>query len=159
MDTPAIHATLATRFPGAIGALEGSGEPAIRVRPTDIVAVATFLKTDPALAFDCLSNQSGIASETVTRAAVDACFTKTIARLGLPVTEVAYCPHPAFPVGCFCRKPLPGLGVWLMSRHRLARAEVVMVGDLGSDQGFAKALGVKYLPVEEMFGKGSADPG
>jgi NADH-quinone oxidoreductase subunit C len=60
VDTSAIHATLATRFPAAIGALESGGEPAIRVRPTDIVAVATFLKTEPALAFDCLSNQSGV---------------------------------------------------------------------------------------------------
>ncbi|MEO7326947.1 MAG: aldo/keto reductase [Minicystis sp.] len=99
-----------------------------------------------------VSNQSGIAGESVSREAVEACFTKTVELLGLPVEEVAYCPHSAFPVGCFCRKPLPGLGVWLMNRHRLAREHLVMVGDLGSDQGFAKALGVKYLTAEELFG-------
>ncbi len=98
-----------------------------------------------------VSNQSGVASETVSREAVEACFARTIALLGLPVAEVAYCPHPAFPVGCFCRKPLPGLGVWLMGRHRLAREHLVMVGDLGSDQAFARALGVKYLRAEELF--------
>jgi HAD superfamily hydrolase (TIGR01662 family) len=99
-----------------------------------------------------VSNQSGIASETVSRDAVEACFARTVELLGLPVAEVAFCPHSSFPVGCFCRKPLPGLGVWLMNRHRLAREELVMVGDLASDQGFARALGVKYLAAEEMFG-------
>jgi NADH-quinone oxidoreductase subunit C len=60
VDATAIHAALLARFPAAIVALEGGAEPAIRVRPADVVAVATFLKTDPALAFDCLSNQSGV---------------------------------------------------------------------------------------------------
>ena len=60
MDTTAIHARLAARFPGGGITLETQGAPAIRVRPADIVAVATFLKTDPALAFDCLSDQSGV---------------------------------------------------------------------------------------------------
>ena len=60
MDATAIHATLSARFPGAIGALEGGLEPAIRVRASDVVAVLTFLKTDPAFAFDCLSNQTGV---------------------------------------------------------------------------------------------------
>ena len=60
MDTAATFATLAARFPGGVVALEGQGEPAIRVAPAHIVAVATFLKTDPTLAFDCLSNQSGV---------------------------------------------------------------------------------------------------
>lgn len=60
MDATAIHACLAARFPGAIGPLVEGVDPAIAVRPADIVAVATFLKTDPELAFDCLSNQSGV---------------------------------------------------------------------------------------------------
>jgi HAD superfamily hydrolase (TIGR01662 family) len=98
-----------------------------------------------------VSNQSGIASETVTREAVDAAFAKTVDLLGLPVTEVAYCPHPSFPVGCFCRKPLPGMGIALMQRHELAREHLVMVGDLGTDEGFARSLGVKYVKAEDFF--------
>jgi NADH-quinone oxidoreductase subunit C len=60
LDTAATLATLAARFPGGVVTLEEQGEPAIRVDPARIVAVATFVKTDPVLAFDCLSNQSGV---------------------------------------------------------------------------------------------------
>ena len=98
-----------------------------------------------------VSNQSGIASGTVSSEAVEAAFARTIELLGLPVAEVAYCPHPAFPAGCFCRKPLPGLGVALIQRHRLAREQVIMVGDMDSDRDFARALGVRYVDAAEFF--------
>jgi len=60
VDATAIHEALVACFPGAIGGLETAGDPAVRVRPADVLAVATHLKADPALAFDCLSNQSGV---------------------------------------------------------------------------------------------------
>lgn len=60
METDAILAALAARFPGDVVALDAVREPAIRVRANDLVAVAIFLKHEPTLAFDCLSNQSGV---------------------------------------------------------------------------------------------------
>lgn len=60
MDAAALHQTLQARFGDAIGTLESGMEPAIRVAPAAIVGVCTYLKTDPALGFDCLSNQSGV---------------------------------------------------------------------------------------------------
>jgi NADH-quinone oxidoreductase subunit C len=60
VDVAAIHAQLVARFPAAGITLDGGKEPAIRVRAADLVAVATYLKTDRALAFDCLSNESGV---------------------------------------------------------------------------------------------------
>ncbi len=60
MDAAAIHQALAARFPRAIEGFETGGDPAVRVRAGDVVAVAAHLKSDPALAFDCLSNQSGV---------------------------------------------------------------------------------------------------
>ena len=60
MDTAEIFAALSARFPGGAVMLETVGAPAIRVRPADLLAVATFCKTDPALAFDCLSNETGV---------------------------------------------------------------------------------------------------
>jgi histidinol-phosphate phosphatase family protein len=98
-----------------------------------------------------VSNQSGVAGGKVTKEAVDAAFSRTIELLGLPVAEVVYCPHPAFPVACFCRKPLPGLGISLIQRHRLAREHLVMVGDMESDREFARAIGAKYVTAEELF--------
>src|SRR5262249_51503816 len=83
-----------------------------------------------------LSNQSGVASGQVAQQAVEAAFQRTVQLLNLPIAEIAYCPHPAFPVGCYCRKPMPGLGVYLLWKHRLARENVIMVGDMKSDMDF-----------------------
>lgn len=98
-----------------------------------------------------VSNQSGVASGKVDQQTVEAAFQKTIELLGLPVADVAYCPHPAFPVGCFCRKPFPGMGVYLMQKHQLSREHLVVVGDLKSDEDFAAGLGARFLHVNEFF--------
>ncbi len=105
-----------------------------------------------------VSNQSGVASGQVSREAVDACFKRTAELLGLPVAEIAVCPHAAFPAGCFCRKPLPGLGLDLCQRHDLSRDHLVMVGDRNSDAEFAAALGARYHTVEEFFDRGVIIP-
>lgn len=99
-----------------------------------------------------VSNQSGIASGNVSEEAVRACFTRTVELLGVPVTDVAFCPHTAFPAGCFCRKPMPGLGIELARRHGLAVDQWVMVGDMDSDEQFAKAIGARYVDAAEYFG-------
>jgi len=105
-----------------------------------------------------VSNQSGVASGNVSREAVDACFQRTVELLGFPVAEIAVCPHPAFPAGCFCRKPLAGLGIYLKQKHDLASEHLVMVGDMDSDAQFAVALGAKYYSAEEFFDRGWRAP-
>ena len=52
---------------------------------------------------------------------------------------------------CFCRKPLPGLGIALVRKHELAREHLVMVGDMDSDEDFARALGAKYIHADTFF--------
>lgn len=99
-----------------------------------------------------VSNQSGISSGKVSAEAVESAMKHTIKLLQVPVVEVAYCPHKAFPVGCYCRKPLPGLGVHLMHKHQLAREHLVVVGDQSSDEEFAKGIGAKYVDAVEFFG-------
>jgi histidinol-phosphate phosphatase family protein len=106
---------------------------------------------DEGYALFFVSNQSGVASGTVSAAAVDASFERTIELLGLPIAEVAYCPHPAFPVGCFCRKGLPGLGVLLIRKHRLSRDALVVVGDRASDEDFARGIGARYVHPDTFF--------
>lgn len=98
-----------------------------------------------------VSNQSGVASEKVTEDAVRRCFDRTIELLGLPVADVAFCPHPAFPAGCFCRKPMPGLGIRLARTHGFDPSTAIMVGDLESDAKFAEAIGARYRPAERFF--------
>ncbi len=99
-----------------------------------------------------VSNQSGVASGSVSVEVVQQCFERTVALLDVPVAEVAFCPHPAFPAGCFCRKPMPGLGVMLAQKHQLDRAQLVMVGDMDSDQQFAKGIGARFEWAADFFG-------
>ena len=57
MDAAAIHARLAARFPNDVGTLT---RDAVTIRSTAVVPIAAFAKSDPELALDCLSNQSGV---------------------------------------------------------------------------------------------------
>lgn len=93
-----------------------------------------------------LSWQPEIAAGTRMAADVAAVFARMNALVGFPI-EVDYCPHPAGPPTCWCRKPLPGLGVLLIHRHRLDPAQCVYVGNGASDPGFARKLGFAYQPV------------
>ena len=69
-------------------------------------------------------------------------------RVGLPI-HVARCTHPAGPPLCWCRKPLPGLAVWLAHAHGLALADSVHVGRGPADRGFAVRAGTQYLDAPE----------
>jgi NADH-quinone oxidoreductase subunit C len=61
MDTEAVHKRLEARFGAAVGPVESARlENCIGVDADKIDAVAAFLKSEPDLAFDCLSNQSGV---------------------------------------------------------------------------------------------------
>ncbi len=98
-----------------------------------------------------VSNQSGISSGKLSQSDAEGAFQRTVDLLGLPIAEVIFCPHPAFPVGCFCRKPLPGLGVYLIRKHKLDLQHLVMVGDMDSDEGFARSIGAKYFDANAFF--------
>lgn len=99
-----------------------------------------------------VSNQSGIASNQLSREAAQACFDRTVELLGLPIQEVSFCPHSAFPVGCYCRKPMPGQAIKLIMEHALDPQQLVMVGDMDSDEAFAKNIGAKYHDAADFFG-------
>ena len=65
-----------------------------------------------------LSWQPEIADKTMSVAEVHAGFARMQELLGVAI-EVEYCPHAGGPPICWCRKPLPGLGVVFIHRHRL----------------------------------------
>jgi NADH-quinone oxidoreductase subunit C len=61
LDSAGVHARLRERFGDAIGELAGAGHnAACTVEPARIAEVCRFLKAEPALRFDCLSNLSGV---------------------------------------------------------------------------------------------------
>ena len=100
-----------------------------------------------------LSWQPEIAEGKRTIAEVDAVLARMKELLRLEI-EVEYCPHGGGPPQCWCRKPLPGLGVLLIHRHGLDPAQCIYVGDGPQDAGYAERLGFYFRPAREFFGDG-----
>jgi aryl-alcohol dehydrogenase-like predicted oxidoreductase/histidinol phosphatase-like enzyme len=97
-----------------------------------------------------LSWQPEIADQTMSVEEVEAGFARTQELLGLRM-EIEYCPHTAGPPVCWCRKPLPGLGVVFIERYALDPARCIYVGAGPQDPGFARRLGFEYRGAEEFF--------
>jgi len=81
---------------------------------------------------------------------VDAGYARMQELLGVPI-EVLYCPHGGGPPVCWCRKPLPGLGVVFVERYRLDPRQCIYVGNGPQDPGFARRLGFEYRDAGEFF--------
>ena len=67
--------------------------------------------------------------------------------------EVEYCPaRRAGPPRCWCRKPLPGLGVLLIHRYWLDPAACKSyVGGSAQDPGFARRLGFTFRSADDFL--------
>jgi predicted kinase len=112
--------------------------------PADAAAVLRRLSEDGCRLI-ALGWRPEIADGTMTAGAaaeIDARLAETI---GVPI-EMLDCTHPAGPPICWCRKPLPGLGVLCMHRHRLDPGRCLYVGDGPQDSGFARRCGFPYAP-------------
>jgi predicted kinase len=110
--------------------------------PGDLVRLAPRLQEcrDAGYRLLGISWQPAIAEGTRSEDDVRAMFARECQRLGLDV-DVECCPHAAGPPRCWCRKPLPGLGVVLVNRYRLDPAQCFYVGEGSHDAGFARRLG------------------
>lgn len=97
-----------------------------------------------------VTNQAGVALGQLTEQDAIDCIERTKELLGLEI-DVRYCPHRAGGTHCWCRKPMPGLGVQLLRDHDLDRSLCVFVGDRDSDAEFARNLGVRYADQAEFF--------
>lgn len=104
-----------------------------------------------------LSWQPEIAGKQVTPGDIQAVFDRFRQLVHVPI-DIQYCPHGAGPASCWCRKPLPGLGVLLVHRHQLDPAQSLYVGSGVQDPGFARRLGFHYREADEFFG-GDGDDG
>ena len=90
-----------------------------------------------------LSWQPKISEGSVTVAEVEQAFAEARSKAGVDF-DLAYCPHGAGPPRCWCRKPLPGLGVLMLHRHRVDPAQSIFVGNGPQDAGFARKLGLAH---------------
>ena len=97
-----------------------------------------------------MSWQPDVADGAMTAAQVEACFDRVREQLDVPI-DIAYCPHAAGPPICWCRKPLPGLGVAFIQRYALDPSQCLYVGSGPQDPGFARRLGFAYIAASELF--------
>jgi HAD superfamily hydrolase (TIGR01662 family) len=97
-----------------------------------------------------VSNQSGIGKGDLSEEEAIACFEKTNQLLGFEI-DYRFCPHHNFPPTCYCRKPIPGLGVDLIIDYELDPSKTIMVGDMKSDQTFAERCGFQFISSEKFF--------
>jgi predicted kinase len=97
-----------------------------------------------------------IADKTMTREQADASFARVRELLAVPI-DILYCPHGGGPPVCWCRKPLPGLGVVLIQRYQLDPAQCLYIGAGPQDPGFARRLGFQYRDAAEFFTSSNTD--
>jgi len=91
-----------------------------------------------------------IAEDSLSSEEVDAGIARMISALGVPMA-VKYCPHGGGPPVCWCRKPLPGLGVVFIEEHQLDPAQCIYVGQGHQDAAFARRLGFQYREADAFF--------
>lgn len=99
-----------------------------------------------------VSNQSFVGKGELTYNEAEACFEKTNEMLGLDI-DYRFCPHYYFPINCYCRKPMPGLGVELIEEYKLNPSKTIMVGDQTTDKTFARRCGFQFQHADEFFKK------
>jgi aryl-alcohol dehydrogenase-like predicted oxidoreductase len=92
-----------------------------------------------------------IEAGSVTPAQVDDEMQRFIERAGVPMTFLC-CPHIAGPPVCWCRSPLPGLGVLALERYGLDPSASICIGRGPHDAAFARRLSLPYQNAEEFFG-------
>ncbi|HEX7793471.1 MAG TPA: aldo/keto reductase [Vicinamibacterales bacterium] len=112
----------------------------------DLVRLAAELRADREAGYRLLgiSWQPEIGEGKRSESDVQAMFAIECQRLGLEI-DVEFCSHPAGPPRCWCRKPLPGLGVLFVNRYKLDAARCIFRGSGPHDAGFARRLGFRFL--------------
>ncbi|GAA4931922.1 hypothetical protein GCM10023237_62640 [Streptomyces coeruleoprunus] len=93
-----------------------------------------------------VSNQSGIGRGLLTEAAVLEVNARVEVLLGTGLDTWVHCPHTPQD-GCACRKPAPGLVVEAARRLGVTPEQCVVIGDIGSDMGAARAAGARAVLV------------
>lgn len=101
------------------------------------------------------SNQSGIGRHLLDNGALDAIHRKmrhAVRKSGGSVDRIAVCPHVPEDA-CDCRKPAPGLLLWLGRHYGVSLAGVPVIGDAERDLRAAEAVGARPILVRTGEGR------
>jgi HAD superfamily hydrolase (TIGR01662 family) len=121
-----------------------NGDPA-RVEPMPTAAAALALLRARGVRTGVVTNQSGVARGLVSSADVARVNARVDALLG-PFDVWAVCEHGPDD-GCACRKPAPGLILRAAGALGVASADLVVIGDIGSDVEAAERAGAGSVLV------------
>lgn len=99
-----------------------------------------------------LSNQSAIGKEMFTANDAKALFEYTNELLDGIVDGYDFCPHDSYPIQCYCRKPMPGIGVEFIEKFKLNPGKCYMIIGETADETFAKRCGFESYTEEQFFG-------
>lgn len=97
-----------------------------------------------------VSNQSFIAKGELSLEDAQKCFEHTHELLGIKF-DYTFCPHQAYPQVCYCRKPMPGMGVTFIEKYKLDPSQCIMVGDMKTDNTFADRCGFQFIKAQDFF--------
>jgi len=97
-----------------------------------------------------ISNQSGVHKGELSEQTAIELFEHTNKGLGIDI-EYRFCPHQSAPISCYCRKPMNGVGVEFILKHKLRAKDCIMVGDMTTDKTFAARSGFQYVDQAEFF--------
>jgi HAD superfamily hydrolase (TIGR01662 family) len=97
-----------------------------------------------------VSNQSGVSKGELSYDVAQELFDYTNNQLGLNI-DYRFCPHQSAPISCYCRKPMPGIGVEFILKYKLNRKECIMIGDLTTDRTFASRCGFQYVDQADFY--------
>ncbi len=100
-----------------------------------------------------LSRQPEVAEGRMTVEQTEAVFARTRELLGACVVTL-WCPHGGGPPVCWCRTPLPGLGVRLLREQGVAPARSFCIGRGAAERTFAQRLGFGWLHPDVAFAPG-----
>jgi len=105
-----------------------------------------------------VTNQSGISRGKFSESTLDAIHKKMMNEIkkgGGRIDDIFICPHHPDD-GCGCRKPMTGMGVEAISKHKINVKASFMIGNSDSDTEFGKRLGCTPIKVDEKFTFGDA---
>ena len=97
-----------------------------------------------------LSWQPEIAEGRRTAEDTRRCFEALRDALGVEMS-FAFCPHGGGPPICWCRKPVPGLGVAEARARGIELGRSLHVGKGPADRQFAERLGMAYVEADTFF--------